>query len=51
MFKAKGLDPCVKVIKDEQLFLKRLDTLKPIPESEDDGSVDYGARLLKSLSM
>ena len=51
MFKAKGLDPCVKVIKDEQLFLKRLDTLKPIPESEDDGSVEYGARLLKSLSM
>jgi hypothetical protein len=41
----------VKVIQDETMFLKRLDSLKPVPESEDDGSADYAARLLKSLSM
>ena len=50
-FKAQGLDPNVKVIQDETMFLKRLDSLKPVPESEDDGSAGYAARLLKSLSM
>lgn len=50
-FKSQKLDPNVKLMRDEQAFLSCLDSLKPVPQSEDDGSVDYGARLLKSLSM
>lgn len=40
-----------RLIKDEKTFLKRLSSLKPVTEDEDDGSADYVAKLLKSLSM
>ncbi len=50
-FKAQRLDGNVKVIKDEKLFLKRLRELKPSTDYEDDGSVEYGAGLLRNLSM
>ena len=51
LFTANKLDPKVKIIRDEHSFLRRLDNLKPADEYEDDGSVAYGAALLKSLSM
>ncbi len=51
MFKSHGLDPNVKVIGEEQAFFKRLDSLRAVPESEDDGSVGYAADLLRNLSM
>ncbi len=51
MFTAHRLDPHVKIIKDEKTFFQRLDSLKPASEYEDDGSVEYGAGLLKNLSM
>lgn len=50
-FKEQRLDPNIKVIKEEQLFMKRLKSLKPSSEYEDDGSVDYALGVLKSLSM
>lgn len=50
-FAVRRLDPNVKIIKDEKMFLKRLKELKPRDEFEDDGSVEYGAKLLKNLSM
>lgn len=40
-----------KIIPDEHGFFKRLESLKPADSYEDDGSVEYAARLLKSLSM
>lgn len=51
VFTDHRLDPNVKVIKDEKLFLKRLESLKPSAQYKDDGSVDYAAGLLKNLSM
>lgn len=51
MFTSHRLDPNAKVIKDETAFLKRLESLKPSSEYEDDGSVDYAVNLLKNLSM
>lgn len=51
LFAANKLDPRVKLICDESSFLRRLDSLKPAEAYEDDGSVEYGASLLKSLSM
>lgn len=50
-FKAHGLDPGVTIIQDEQGFLKRLHGLKAVSDTEDDGSRDYAAGLLKNLSM
>lgn len=50
-FRSQRLDPNAKVIKEEKMFLKRLKELKPREEYEDDGSVEYGVKLLKSLSM
>lgn len=50
-FKARRLDPNVKVIREEKEFLKRISGLKPAGEMEDDGSAGYGAGVLKSLSM
>lgn len=51
MFTGHRLDPHVKIIKEEKTFFKRLDSLKPACEYEDDGSVDYALNLLKNLSM
>lgn len=51
LFAANKLDPNVKVIKDEHSFLRRLDSLKPASEYEDDGTTAYAASLMKSLSM
>ncbi len=50
-FQAYRLDPNVKVIQDEKAFLKRIQGLKPAGGLEDDGSAEYGAGVLKSLSM
>ncbi|MEY8337240.1 O-linked GlcNAc transferase-like protein [Lachnospiraceae bacterium 62-35] len=51
IFSAHKLDPHVKIIQDEKMFFQRLDSLKPSSEYEDDGSVEYGISVLKSLSM
>lgn len=51
LFSANKLPPNVKILRDEHSFLRRLDTLKPAEDCVDDGSVAYGAALLKSLSM
>ncbi len=51
LFTANKLSPNVKILQDEHSFLRRLDNLKPADSYEDDGSVAYGAALLKSLSM
>ena len=50
-FQAHRLDANVKIISEEKQFVKRLRDLKPMKEYEDDGSVEYGAGVLKSLSM
>ncbi len=49
--KAQRLDPNLRIITEERQFLKRLDGLKPASAYEDDGSVDYAAGVLKSMSM
>lgn len=41
----------VKIIQDERSFLRRLESLKPASEYEDDGTVDYIAQILKNISM
>ncbi len=41
----------VKLISDEKSFFRRLDSLKPLDSYVDDGTVEYGADLLKTLSM
>lgn len=41
----------LRLITDEKGFFRRLDSLKPASEYEDDGTVEYAARLLKNLSM
>ncbi len=51
MLRGQKLEANAKVIKDERTFLRRLDTLKPASEYEDDGSEPYVAALMKSLSM
>lgn len=50
-FKEQRLDPNLKIMKEEQAFMKRLKSLKPASEYEDDGTTDYAVRVLKSLSM
>lgn len=49
--KAQKLDPSVRIIKDERQFFSRLAGLKPASEYEDDGSAEYAASVLKSMSM
>lgn len=51
LFHANKLDPKVKLIRDPHTFIRRLDSLKPASEYEDDGIVDYAAALMKNLSM
>lgn len=51
LFTANKLDPNLKLIKDEHSFLRRLESLKPAAEYEDDGTVPYAAKLMKNLSM
>lgn len=41
----------LRLITVEKSFFRRLDSLKPASEYEDDGTVEYAARLLKNLSM
>lgn len=50
-FKSQKLDPNLKIIADEKQFFNRLDTLKPASEYEDDGSTQYAAGVLRSMSM
>ena len=45
------LDPTVKLIPSEAAFERRLESLKPASQYEDDGSVEYGIKLLKAISM
>ncbi len=51
VMKANKLDPDVKIFLSEDKFLKRLKSLKPLSEYEDDGSLEYTVSLFKSLSM
>ena len=51
LFAANKLELKVKIFRDERSFFKRLDSLKPASAYEDDGTVAYGAELLKNLSM
>lgn len=51
LFCSHRLDLPVKIITDEKSFFKRAGSLKPADGYEDDGSVDYAAKLLKNLSM
>jgi len=51
MLRQNKLDANVRVIKDERLFFKRLDNLKPSAEYEVDGCEEYIIALMKSLSM
>lgn len=51
LFSANRLDIKIRLIRDESAFLKRLESLKPADEYEDDGTVSGAVSLLKSLSM
>ena len=51
VMKVNKLDPDVKIFLSEDKFLKRLKSLKPLSEYEDDGSLEYTVSLFKSLSM
>ncbi|HIX16350.1 MAG TPA: O-linked GlcNAc transferase-like protein [Candidatus Hungatella pullicola] len=51
IFAGHKLDPNVKLIPDKSAFYRRLDSLKPASQYEDDGSVEYAGGLLKNLSM
>lgn len=51
MLSAQRLDPHAKVIKEETAFFRRLDSLKPQSEYEDDGSLNCTISLVKNLSM
>ena len=51
LLKANKLDPNLKIVTSRNTFDKRLHGLKPASEYEDDGSVEYGVRVIKSLSM
>lgn len=50
-FVSQRLDPNVKVTKDLSTFEKRIKSLKPASDYEDDGSMEYAVALLKSMSM
>lgn len=45
------LDGNAKVLTEEKNFLRRLESLKPVTEEEDDGSAPHVAELLKNISM
>ncbi len=51
LLEASRLDPKVHVIKDRKVFDRRLQTLKPASEYEDDGTQEYAQEVLKKLSM
>lgn len=51
IFRAHKLDENIKIIQEQKQFFHRLKSLKPMTEYEDDGSVEYGAGVLKNLSM
>lgn len=51
MLKSWKLEGNARVITEENVFFKRLSSLKPMTEEEDDGSVDYTVNLLKNMSM
>lgn len=51
ILKAQKLDPNLKVVNTKNAFDKRVKSLKPSSQYEDDGSVEYGIRIMKSLSM
>lgn len=51
MFTGHKLDLKVKILLDEKAFFRRLDSLRPEEEYEDDGQLDYTVTLLKNLSM
>lgn len=48
---AQRLDPNMRITKELSVFDKRIKSLKPASEYEDDGSVEYAIKTLKSLSM
>ena len=48
---AQKLDPNMRVTNELKTFDKRIKSLKPASEYEDDGTVEYAVRVLKSLSM
>lgn len=51
ILKEQRLDPNMKITKELSTFEKRIRSLKPSSEYEDDGSVEYAVNLMKSLSM
>jgi hypothetical protein len=51
LLKAARLEPNLKILKDERMFLRRLEGLKPADSYEDDGVVAYTVQTLKSLTM
>lgn len=51
LFQANKLEPTVKIITDKKSFLRRLNSLKPISEYPDDGTISYACELIKTLSM
>lgn len=51
ILKAQKLDPNLKITRELKTFEKRIKSLKPAAEYEDDGSTEYAIRVLKSLSM
>uniref|UniRef100_UPI00326130DE hypothetical protein n=1 Tax=Clostridium sp. NkU-1 TaxID=1095009 RepID=UPI00326130DE len=51
MFLSHQLKMDVRLILDEEEFLNSLSGLRPEAECRDDGSVERGIMLLKSLSM
>lgn len=48
---AQRLDPNMRITKELSSFEKRVKSLKPAAEYEDDGSVEYAANVMKGLSM
>ena len=48
---SQRLDPNMKITGELSTFDKRLKSLKPVTEYEDDGSVEYAVNTMKSLCM
>ena len=48
---SQRLDPNMKITGELSTFDKRLKSLKPVSEYEDDGSVEYAVNTMKSLCM
>lgn len=51
IFSAARLDPSIHIIRDRAAFQRRIDSLKPAQEYEDDGVVDYEVQTILSLCM